>query len=216
MSRWPQDALSDLPALPAIALRHSEALSVFRRLGFQGGASPSTFYEYIKSLRKLGIPFAPGTLGYARKGHANYEYHQLMELALVLSLRVYHVVPDSLLRQVIRYRRALYRCYDRAYAERNNGLGSGIVAVAGDRAVSLHGVFLDLQVDFSGGTLTRFGPPKLLLPFDALATFADANLANRALLPMNISCLAERVVAEALAATTAASRAPRKRKSGRV
>jgi hypothetical protein len=88
----------DLPeSLPNIELHHGEALWVLAQLGFQGGASKSTFYEYIKSLRKLGTPFESGRIGYARRAPANYSYYHLMELALVLTLRVYHVVPDAVL-----------------------------------------------------------------------------------------------------------------------
>jgi hypothetical protein len=49
---------ADLPrSLPAIRLQHGEALWVLAELGFQGKVRKSTFYEYVKSLRKLGTPF---------------------------------------------------------------------------------------------------------------------------------------------------------------
>src|SRR6266700_3936827 len=121
----PRSPSGDLPmSLPHIELHHGEALWVLARLGFQGAASKSTFYEYIKSLRKLGTPFEPGKIGFARRGLANYSYYHLMELALALTLRVYHVVPDSVLAEIIRYRMSLYRHYRRAYAERCTGLGA--------------------------------------------------------------------------------------------
>jgi hypothetical protein len=197
----PPDAPSDLPvSLPDIALRHGEALWVLRRLGFAGPVRSSTFYEYIKSLRKLGVPFAHGTVGYGRKGRANYSYAHLMELALILTLRVYHVVPDSVLNEIVRHRARLYRCYLRAYADRDRRLGAPLLVNAQARRLSMRGVFLDLQIIFSGGTLARFGPPKLLSPFEALVVFAKHDNAARALLPINLSRLAERVVAAALAA----------------
>jgi hypothetical protein len=68
--------------LPPIKLHHGEAVWVLARLGFQGKANKSTFYEYIKSLRKLGTPFEPGRIGFGRRGLANYSYCHLMELAL--------------------------------------------------------------------------------------------------------------------------------------
>src|SRR6478672_1612764 len=71
--------------LPRIRLHHGEAMWVMARLGFQGEASRSTFYEYVKSLRKLGTPFDRGKIGSGRRGMANYSYCHLMELALVLS-----------------------------------------------------------------------------------------------------------------------------------
>ncbi len=42
----------ELPiALPLIELRHGEALWILSHLEFQGDASDSTFYEYIKSFK---------------------------------------------------------------------------------------------------------------------------------------------------------------------
>jgi len=184
---------------PPIRLHHGEALWVLAHLGFQGKASRSTFYEYIKSLRKLGTPFQHGTIGAGRRGLANYSYCHLMELALVLTLRVYHVVPDSILAEIIRYRRTLHRYYRRAYADRE--LRARISVQASKRVpIEVRGIFLDLQINFSGGTLTSFGPPRLLSPFEGLATFAKRDVAARALLPINISLLSERLVSTALRA----------------
>ena len=186
-------------ALPPIKLHHGEALWVLSRLGFQGKASKSTFYEYIKSLRKLGAPFEHGRIGFGRRGLANYSYCHLMELALVLTLRVYHVVPDSILAEIIRYRRTLYRYYHRAYADRE--LMARISVESSRRSpIEVRGIFLDLQINFSGGVLTGFGPPKLLSPFEGLAAFAERDIAARAMLPINISLLSERLVSTALRA----------------
>ena len=185
--------------LPTIKLHHGEAVWVLARLGFRGKASKSTFYEYIKSLRKLGTPFKHGTIGHGRRGLANYSYCHLMELALVLTLRVYHAVPDSILAEIIRYRRMLYRYYRRAYAEREL---RARISVQASRSVPVEvwGIFLDLRINFSGGTLTSFGPPRLLSPFEGLAAFAKGDIAARALLPINISLLSERLVSTALRA----------------
>ena len=98
----------DLPrALPRIRLHHGQALWVLTQLGFQGAASERTFKEYIKSLRKLGTPFARGEVGPSRRSRANYSFYHLMELALILTLRVYHVVPDSVLTELVQHRRTL-------------------------------------------------------------------------------------------------------------
>ena len=182
--------------LPEIALNHGRALWVLQELGFRGKRSASTFYEYVKSLRKLGTPFWPGEIGLT-----NYSYYHVMELALALTLRVYHVVPDSVLRQIIRHRRLLYRHFRRAYSERCSGLGTRIKIHADTGATfAVSGVFLDLQIDFSGGRLVSFGPPRVLSPADALRAFAERDLAARAFLPINLSQLSERVVGLALIA----------------
>jgi hypothetical protein len=181
--------------LPKINLNHGQALWVLSQLGFRGTASESTFHEYIKSLRKLGIPFEPQKIGLLRRGQANYHYNQLMELVLTLTLRVYHVVPDSLLKQIIRNRSSLNRHYRRAYAQRCTGIGAPLALEGTGRIpISARGVFLDLQVDFSGGRLVSFGPTRSLTPTQALQIFAERDLAARALLPINLSLIAERVV----------------------
>jgi hypothetical protein len=59
---------------------------------------------------------------------------------------------------------------------------------------------VDLQMDFSGGTLVRFDPAKLISPFEAIKVFASRETAARAFLPINLSLLAERLVATALQA----------------
>jgi hypothetical protein len=118
-----------------------------------------------------------------------------MELALTLTLRVYHVVPDALLKQIIHYRKSLNRHYRQAYAQRCSGIGAPITLKGtGQSPIGARGVFLDLQVNFSGGRLVSFGPPRSLTPLEALRVFTDRDLAARALLPINLSLIAEQVV----------------------
>ena len=199
-------------ALPKITLRHGRALWVLTQLGFRGAASESTFFEYIKSLRKLGTPFEHGEIGFARRGLANYTYCHLMELALALTLRVYHVVPDSALAEIIRYRKSLNRYYKRAYTQRSSGIGVPIIVSTKGRApIVMRGVFLDLQMNFSGGRLVSFGPPRLLSPFETIKMFYERDLAARAFLPINLSLLSEKVVALALNARMIGRRLSRPR-----
>ncbi len=197
-----QASPEDLPkALPDIKLHHGQTLWLLTELGFRGAATQPTFSEYVKSLRKLGIPFEAGKIGHARRGLANYSYYHLMELALALTLRVYHVVPDSALFGIIQYRKRLYSHYRRAYAERCAGRGEPIMLETEScPPVRMRGMFLDLQVNFSGGRLVRFGPPKSLSPYQAVSIFAARDLASRALLPIGLSLLSERVVALSLRA----------------
>jgi hypothetical protein len=194
--------LPTLPkGLPTIELTRGSAVWVLSKLGFQGNVTESTFLEYIKSLRKLGIPFAPGEIGLGRTGLANYTYYHLMELALALTLRSYHVVPDPVLHGIIRYRKSLYTHYRNAYVHRCDEIGAPIViSTSGHPTVKVRGIFLDLQINHSGGSLVNFGPPIPLSPFDALTTYANAKLAARALLPINLTFLAENVVMHSLGA----------------
>jgi hypothetical protein len=196
-----QTAYQRLPkALPAIKLHHGEAIWVLSQLGYQGTETKGTFYEYIKSLRRLCSPFKRVTIG-RPGGLADYSYFHLMELALVLTLRVYYFVPDSVLTGIVRHRTCLYRHYRRAYAERCTGIGAlAVVKVPGHSPINLRGMFLDLQINFSGGKLVEFGPPKPLSPVEALTIFAERDVAARSLLPINLSLLSERLVSAALRA----------------
>jgi hypothetical protein len=194
----------DLPAaLPKIELRHGEAVWVLEQLGFRGNTSKKTFYEYVKSLRKLGIPFAPGQIGFVRRGLANYSYCHLMQLALACNLRVYNVVPDTVLRHLVKNRPKLHRQFRQAYEQRLSGIGTPIyVKTDGRTSIYVRGVFLDLRLNFAGGRLMSFGPPTLLSPRQALAIYAYSDLTARALLPMNASFLSEELVNVSLHAPT--------------
>lgn len=187
---------------PQIKLRHGQALWLLATLGYRGSASGATFREYIKSLRKLGIPFGSEKF-LTKQGRrlADYSYCRVMELALTLSLRVYHIVPDSVLKGIIQYRGHLDQLYCRAYAQRDSGPGRPIViAVAGRKSIVLRGVFLDLNIRFSGGHLVRFGPPKLLPAIAALQQFSLGTSLARPLMPIALSILSEQVVSLALRA----------------
>jgi hypothetical protein len=188
--------------LPQIKLRHGQVLWLLTELGYRGTVSANTFYEYIKSLRKLGIPFGHEKFQTKhRRRLADYSYCHVMELALTLSLRVYHVVSDSVLRGIIRCRSPLYRLYRKAYAQRCSGTGAPIVMkVNGRKPIEFRGLFLDLNIKFSGGDLVHFGPPKLLSSAEALGRFNQSIAFARPLLPMNLSRLSEEIIALALRA----------------
>jgi len=188
--------------LPAFKLRHGQVLWLLNELGYGSGVSASAFYEYIKSLRKLGIPFGHTKFQNKRgKRLADYSYYHLMEIMLTLSLRVYHVVPDSVLKEIIRYRTHLCRFYRRAYAQRLTGAGESIVIRAnGCKPITLRGLFLDLNIAFVGGHLVRFGPPRLLSPAKALEQFTRRGASAAVFTPMNLSLLSEQVVTLALQA----------------
>jgi hypothetical protein len=122
-----------------------------------------------------------------------------MELALALTLRVYQIIPDTVLTSIIRHRTSLYRHYRQAYTERRTGLGAPIlIDWPGKGTISSRGVFMDAGINFSGGRLVSSGRPKLLSPLEAVAAFATRDNAARPFLPINLSKLSERVVALSL------------------
>jgi hypothetical protein len=180
---------------PEVGLTHGSAMWVLRELGFSEGASDRTFNYYVKSLRKLGVPFSPGQNRYWSGRLARYSYEHLMELALALTLRVYGVLPDSVLGGLIRYRGDLNAIYHRTYSERTRVMTARFRVEKKEIAkITLHGVYLDLQIGFSGGKLVRFGPPRVIRPDEAIRFFARERLPSRSLPPIHVSELADRII----------------------
>lgn len=179
---------------PRIRLRHGQAVWLLSQLGFQGGASDKTFYEYVKSLRKLGLPFPRERRKAGSPRLVNYGFGHLMELALALSLRVYHGLPDAVLVELIRHREELYSFYLQAYWRRATGVGAKIRVEGASTSFEVQGAFLDLQINYNGGALASFGPPRLLSPSEAIKVYATSTPAARAMLPIKLSDLAESIV----------------------
>ena len=181
---------------PQFALRYGQVIWLLTELGFRGPVTEPTFREYIKSLRKLGLPW-PHPHGEARRKSpwlASYRYGQVMELALALTLRVYNSIPDSVLREIICYRDDLGRLLEQAYLDRDTGIGAPIRVKGPEGAYEMRGAFLDLRLEFGGGALKAFGPPQLIGPEAALHAYATADDVSRAMLPIPVSRLAEQVV----------------------
>lgn len=184
---------SDL--VPDLGLTHGQALWALAAMGFSAGIPVSTFNYYIKSLRKLGIPFAHGRPDTRAGRLVHYSYNHLMELALVLSLRVYGSIPDPVLKGVIQFREELYPLYRRAYIEFASGLGAPVrVSGTGRAEFEMSGTYLDLRIRFAGGRALEFGPPRAISPFEALRTYARLDTAGRVHLPFNLSALAINLV----------------------
>jgi hypothetical protein len=188
--------------VPSIRLRHGQTIWLLTELGLRGPASKNTFHEYLKSLRKLGIPFGREKFRTSRRRRlAYYSYYDLMELAMTLSLRVYHVVPDSVINGIARHRDLLHQLFRRAYTQRNRPSGA-LVALEGHESLVLRGLFLDLNITFAGGHLVRFGPPKLLSALEAARRFGQSFASARPFAPLHLSVLSEQVMLLALNAPT--------------
>jgi hypothetical protein len=195
--------------VPDLSLSYGQVLWLLLSLGYGSGVRESTFHEYIKSLRKLGIPFGRKSAPAKSRVRANYLYSHIMELALILSLRVYHVVPDAVLCEVDKHRAQLERQYRKAYECRASGRGTTVRLTTGSgREIELRGLFIDLGIRFSGGRMSGFGPPRLLSPIQVLMQFARRGGSADMLLPINLSLLAERVVTLALSPPRKRRRSP--------
>jgi hypothetical protein len=182
-----------LEALWAMELSHGQTLWVLSDLGFSAGATAGTFNYYIKSLRKLGIPFRRGEYGLRGGRLAKYSFNHLMELSVALSMRIYAIIPDIVLGGLIRFREELYNAYRTAYVESDVGIGATIfVSAEGSSGPGfrMNGVYLDLQLTYSAGQLASIGPPRILTPREALAWFATTAPPARAHPPLNLSQMA--------------------------
>lgn len=181
--------------VPDLHLTHGRALWVLQTMGFSAGVTPLTFNHYIKSLRKLGVPFAHGEARADTGRLVRYSYNHLMELCVALTLRVYGTLPDPVLTGIIQYRHELYEQYRRAYLEYAAGIGGTVKVEAAKRApFTMNGVYLDLRIRFCGGRTIEFGPPKAVSPFEALRVYATSDTPGRAHVPFNLSHLAVRLV----------------------
>lgn len=180
--------------IPRLELSHGAVLWVLSELGFKGGSTISTFNAYLKSLRKLGIPFATSEVGRGAGHPVSYDYGHVMELGLVLTMRFYFAIPDVLLKEIVRWRPQLGRLYRQAYLQRERGLGAPRPVGSTSDQFEARGVFLDLQLRFAGGKLTRLGPPRALNPLQALQRFVTTDIATRSDIPIPLSQLAEGVV----------------------
>jgi hypothetical protein len=193
---------SDL--VPDIRLTHGRAVGVLEAMGFSAGVGRPTFNDYIKSLRKLGVPFSRKTAVDGGRRNVLYSYNNMMELAVALNLRVYGILPDRLVSGIIQYRNELYSLYRRAYIEYLTGLGAPVRVMAKGRAeFEMSGVYLDLRIRSGGGRAIQFGPPRALSPFEALRVYSKLDNHGREHLPFNLSALAILLVEQAERTPTA-------------
>jgi hypothetical protein len=181
-------------AIPELALTHGQTIWLMTELGLHQGVSRTTFNYYIKSLRKLGIPFDKGKGQSQGHRHVTYDFEDLMELTVALLLRVYGTLPDSVLAGLRNFRSELRPVYRLAYCDCAKTTFPLAQVEAGQRRLSVNGVFLDLNIRYSAGRMIAFGPPRVLSAFEAIATFARAGIPARSYLPLNVTAIAEMIV----------------------
>jgi hypothetical protein len=181
-------------ALPRLALTHGQTIWLMTELGLHDGVSMSTFNYYIKSLRKLGVPFDKGKGQFAGHRHVRYDYEELMELTVALLLRVYGTLPDAIIAGLRHFRGELHAIYRQAYFESisDRHTVAKITEPGGKRAI-VGGLFLDLNIRYSAGQMIEFGPPKIVSPFEAILTYTGSDAPARSYLPLNVTAVARMV-----------------------
>jgi hypothetical protein len=191
----PQGGHHDGKTAPRLALTHGQTLWLLNELGLRQNVGASTFNYYVKSLRRLGVPFDKGKGRSRERRHVTYDFEDLMELTVALLLRVYGWLPDAVLAGLRSFRGDLRPIYRQAYSDLAQHVypAARISTPAGDH-LSIEGLFLDLNIRYSAGRLIEFGPPRVVSPFEALCLYAQSGVPARAYLPLNVSVLAELIV----------------------
>jgi hypothetical protein len=146
--------------VPAIALTHGQARWVLSHLGLRTAGGAGSFDNYLKYLRRAGLPFASEELGSGRGNYLSYGYQHLMELAVALALRTQAILPGDVVALLAAHRDELRPIYRRAYEERDSGLGASIrVELEGGGSLTASGVYLDLALRYEPhGPLVMRGP----------------------------------------------------------
>lgn len=181
--------------IPRLALTHGQTIWLMTELGLHHGVSTSTFNYYIKSLRKLGIPFEKGKGQSEGHRHVTYDFEELMELTVALLLRVYGTLPDTVVTGLRNFRNDLRPIYRQAYFDSiDRTYPIARIAEHGGNHITMNGLFLDLNIRYSAGQMIEFGPPKAISPFEAVTAFARSDVPARSYLPLNVTAVAEMIV----------------------
>ncbi len=197
-NRLRQDSAPD--AIPDIALTHGQTIWLMGELGLREGVATSTFNYYIKSLRKLGIPFEKGKGQEEGHRRVTYDFEELMELTVALLLRVYGILPDEVTAGLRRFRNELRPIYRQAYLDAKRPFPpSARLSSANGDGLDIKGAYLDLNIRYSSGRIIEFGPPRLMSPLDAVRIYLLSEIPARCYLPLNLSVVADRIIMKAQA-----------------
>jgi hypothetical protein len=181
-------------SIPQLALSHGQVIWLLTELGLRGGVSKSTFNHYVKSLRRLDIPFDRRKGGSERGPEVTYDFEDLMELTLALLLRVYGTLPDVVTNGLRSFREDLRPIYRQAYLDSLKRVyPAARVSTSNGERLTVQGLFLDLNIRYSAGQAIQFGPPRALSPFEAMSVFAQSEIAARSYLPLNMTAVAEMI-----------------------
>jgi hypothetical protein len=135
----------------------------------------STFNHYLRSLRKLGVPFEYNSGSERRGEDATYEFEELMELSVALLLLVYWTLPDTIVAGLRDFRVDLRPIYRQAYFDLTvNQHPPAKITAPGGLRTTMNRLYLDLNITYSAGRMIKFGPPMAISPFEAVSFYARA------------------------------------------
>ena len=199
--------------VPELSFSHGQTLWLMDHLGLRHDISASTFNHYVKSLRKLGVPFDKGKGQSGGRRPVTYDFEDLMELTIALILRVYGTLPDTIVTGFRQFRAELRPMYRQGYLDTLGGIHPvARLSERGGDSMKASGLYLDLNIRYSSRQTSEFGPPRLLSPFEALKAYALSECPATSYLPLNISTVA-RMVLDGARAAPPARRGGRRRRN---
>jgi hypothetical protein len=185
----------DLIRIERIALSHGQARWVLDYLGLHGGGDAQTFDNYIKSIRRDGVPFAQDELGAGAGHNVEYRYPHLMELAVALALRTQGILSRDIVGLLAFHRTLLRSHYRRAWLERESGLGISKQVVINNTTVRrILGTYLTLELMYNSRGSLQMIEPKLIDPVEAFDHYMGFHRQVYPRPPLPISQIAEDIV----------------------
>jgi hypothetical protein len=159
----------DLPPIDLLALSHGQVRWVLSGLGLHGGGDGQTFDNYLKSVRRDGVPFSSEELGVGAGHNLKYRYHHMMELAVALALRTQGILSRDIVGLLAHHRTVLRSYYRRAWLEREDKLGSTKeVVINGTIRRVISGTYLTLELTYNAHGVLSMWEPRLI---DAVEAF---------------------------------------------
>ena len=185
----------DADRIDRLALSHGQARWLLSYLGLHAGEDERTFDSYIKSLRRDGVPFAPGELGVGAGHNLKYRYPHLMELAVALALRTQGILSRHIVGLLAEGRSVLRSYYRRAWLERESGIGAPRNLLIDERTPRrISGAYLDLSLQYNSSGALLATEPRLLNPVEALDYYMAGHQSVYPRPPLPISQFAADVV----------------------
>jgi hypothetical protein len=192
-----------------IALSHGQARWVLRHFDLTSGVRDQSFDALLKSLRRDGVPFAPGEAGRGAGFNLVYGYDHLMELALAFAFRTQGILSRDFVRLIAELRGKLRPLLRRAYLERETGLGArtqisfqeigGAPRKIGEGEADLGpleagGTYLHLALSYMPGGVLAARTCELLGPEQAVHAFVASHRNMYPQPPLPISDIARDIV----------------------
>ncbi len=182
-------------AIPEISHARAQALWVLSRFGFRTGGSHSTLVEYVKLLRRFGVPFSPEERN--DRGHHRYiyRYEHLMEVAVALSFRLHRILPWDVIKVLVEHRAQLRSIYRRAYLEREIGGGQPVqIKIGSHKQFYAKGIYLDLNFSYVDDRLVSSRGPLARNAAEAIQIFIQQSPGSQVRPPLPLSQLASEII----------------------